>query len=92
LRSWNDSARQVFDPKEWVLVKTSSNGELSFYNQRTGEDDWYTPPGMTAEEILAIPNSGKFFKTRDQVMGYMKYMAAERAKDEAEAKKSKTAM
>ena len=28
-----------------------------FFNKKTGEGTWYTPEGMTAEEIFAIPGA-----------------------------------
>ena len=77
---------QARSPKNWKIVKTHSAGELSFYNGATGENSWYTPEGMTAEEILEIPGSNEYFKTKEQAQQYINQMAAEKARDETRSK------
>ncbi|KIM35481.1 hypothetical protein M413DRAFT_14550 [Hebeloma cylindrosporum] len=71
-----------FIPEDWYIVETSPGGvERDFVNRKTGESTWYTPEGMTAEEILAIPDAKKYWWTTKQVEKYMKEMAAQKARN-----------
>lgn len=68
-------------PKHWRIIETSPSGlELTFTNDKTGECTWYTPEGMTAAEILAIPGAKKHWRSIGDVERYMKEMAESKAK------------
>ncbi|KIM37925.1 hypothetical protein M413DRAFT_448189 [Hebeloma cylindrosporum] len=83
------------NPKDWKIIETSSGGlERDFYNEKTGESTWYTPEGMSASDILAIPDAKKYWSTVEQVELYIREMAAQKAKyggkdvkDQLEAKR-----
>ncbi|KIM35471.1 hypothetical protein M413DRAFT_430813 [Hebeloma cylindrosporum] len=71
-----------FNPEDWYIVETSPGGnERNFANSKTGEVTWYTPEGMTAEEILAIPDANKYWWTVKDVKRYMKEMAKQKARN-----------
>ncbi|KIM35475.1 hypothetical protein M413DRAFT_348846 [Hebeloma cylindrosporum] len=70
-----------FIPEDWYIIETNSGGrEKEFVNRKTRELTWYTPEGMTAEEILAVPGAKKYWSTTAKVEKYIKEMAAEKAK------------
>ncbi|KAJ3510694.1 hypothetical protein NLJ89_g4530 [Agrocybe chaxingu] len=73
----------TFDPQDWYTIATSSGGrDLSFEHRVTGEHSWYTPEGMTAAEIMEIPNASKHFRSVEDAKFYIKKMAAEKAEYE----------
>lgn len=54
---------------------TSPGGrDRAFVNEKTGESTWYIPEGMSATEILAIPDARKYWSTLEQVEEYIKRM------------------
>jgi len=65
-------------------MKTHSCGDLSFWNAKTGESSWYTPDGMTADEIFEIPDAKTFFRSKEGVAGYMERCAIEKLQHEKE--------
>ncbi|KAF8966087.1 hypothetical protein BDZ97DRAFT_1756795 [Flammula alnicola] len=70
-----------FVPRDWKIIETSPSGlERTFSNEKTGESTWYTPEGMSAAEILAIPDAKKYWSTTEEVEKYIRAMAAEKAK------------
>ena len=71
-----------FTPKDWQIIETSPGGvDCDFVNKKTGEETWYTPEGMTAAEILAIPGAKKFFPTLERAEAYIKIKKEEKAKN-----------
>jgi hypothetical protein len=72
-------------PRDWTIIQTHSAGELCFYNNKTGEDSWYTPPELTVDEIYEIPGADRYFRTKEDVAAYVAYMAAEKEKAEKSA-------
>jgi len=77
-----DTETFTMSPTDWKIIQTHSAGDLCFYNEKTGEESWYTPPGMTVNEIYEIPGAQQYFKTKEQVAAYVTEMAAEKAKVE----------
>ncbi|CAA7258990.1 unnamed protein product [Cyclocybe aegerita] len=70
-----------FVPADWKIIETSPSGlERTFTNAKTGQSTWYTPEGMTAAEIFAIPGAKKYWSTTADVEVYIAKMAAEKAK------------
>ncbi|PPQ71920.1 hypothetical protein CVT26_007181 [Gymnopilus dilepis] len=79
--------RPGFNPKDWKLVEGSPGGvDLLFVHRKTDERTWYTPEGMSAEEILAIPRAKKYWSTVEEVEKYIKEMAEEKARNSKKAK------
>lgn len=67
-----------------MFVEGSEGGlDLLFRNKKTKEWTWYTPKGMTPEQIVQIPRAGKYF-TEVYAEQYIKRMAAERQRDAEE--------
>jgi hypothetical protein len=63
-------------PKDWKIIETSPGGvDLSFYNRKTGEATWYTPKGMSAEDILQIPQAQVYWRNKEHVEEFMEEMA-----------------
>ncbi|RDB30104.1 hypothetical protein Hypma_013843 [Hypsizygus marmoreus] len=74
-------SKKSFLPADWRIIETSPSGlERTFVNDKTGESTWYTPVGMSADEILQIPGAKKYWSTKEQVEEYVQQMAAEKAK------------
>ncbi|KAF9482074.1 hypothetical protein BDN70DRAFT_875541 [Pholiota conissans] len=62
-------------PEDWEIIETSPGGvDKDFVNKKTGEQTWYTPAGMTAEEILRIPGATKYWASVKDVEKYIKKM------------------
>jgi len=71
----------LFNPKDWKIIETSPGGvELEFFNKKTGASTWYTPEGMSAADILAIPDAKNYWSTVKDVKEYIKEMADQKAK------------
>jgi hypothetical protein len=67
-----------------MFVEGSEGGlDLLFHNKKTEEWTWYTPKGMTPEQIVQIPRARKYF-TKEYAEQYIKRMAAERQRDAEE--------
>lgn len=68
-------------PKDWKIEPISPSGlDRLFVNKKTGEATWYTPEGMTAKEIFAIPGAKKKFGySVEQVEKYIQKMAEQKA-------------
>ncbi|KAF9531838.1 hypothetical protein CPB83DRAFT_903985 [Crepidotus variabilis] len=74
-----------YTPADWRIIETSPSGlERTFTNDKTGEETWYTPDGMTASEILKIPGAKKYWKNESDVQKYIKEMAAEKARSDGQ--------
>jgi hypothetical protein len=68
-----------YNPTDWDIIEESANGvELTFANIKTGYCTFYTPPGMTAKEILAIPAAQRYWGDEGTVESYIKAKAEER--------------
>ena len=69
-------------PKDWKIVDISPGGvDRLFFNKKTGEGTWYTPEGMTAEEIFAIPGAKRrHWRSVEHVEEYIEEMAKQKAK------------
>lgn len=50
--------------------------ELAFFHRKGPEATGYTPEGMTAEEILAIPRAKKYWSSIEEVQEYIDERAA----------------
>ncbi|KDR70554.1 hypothetical protein GALMADRAFT_254632 [Galerina marginata CBS 339.88] len=69
-------------PADWKIIETSPGGvELDFVNKVTGESTWYTPEGMSATDILAIPDAKKYWSKAEEVEVYIKEKADEKKKN-----------
>jgi len=55
--------------------------DRDFFNEKTGASTWYTPEGMSAADILAIPDAKKYWSTVKDVEEYIKEMADQKAKN-----------
>ncbi|KIM34843.1 hypothetical protein M413DRAFT_32983 [Hebeloma cylindrosporum] len=76
------SAEDHSNPANWKIIETHPGGiELEFYNRKTTECTWYTPEGMSATDILAVPDSKKYWSTIEKVERYMRKMAADKIKN-----------
>jgi len=70
-----------FVPEDWRIIKTSPGGrDKDFVNDKTGEQTWYTPEGMTAEEILRVPGAREYWNSVSDVQEYIKEMAEQKAR------------
>jgi hypothetical protein len=59
------------------MVETFPGGvDFVFRNRVTGEITWYTPKGMTAEDILQIPRARRYWAIKEDVEAFMERMAA----------------
>lgn len=69
-----------FVPEDWYIVEAGPGGgiELDICNSKTKEATWFIPEGMTAEEILAIPDAKKYWSTIEEVKEYMEEKAIEK--------------
>lgn len=54
--------------------------DLAICNSMTPEATWYTPEGMTTEEILAIPDAKQYWTTVEEVKQYMEERAIAKSK------------
>ncbi|KAJ3510767.1 hypothetical protein NMY22_g15873 [Coprinellus aureogranulatus] len=71
-----------YNPKDWVITGTSSgNLDMKFGNAVDQSFTWYTPEGMTAEEIMQIPNAKNFFRDAKQAQWYIDDKAKEKAEN-----------
>jgi hypothetical protein len=52
--------------------------DLSFVNKKTGERTAYTPQGMSAEDIFAIPAAKRRWGSIEQIEQYIQRKNAER--------------
>jgi hypothetical protein len=69
-------------PKDWKIIEASPGGvDLAFYNRKTGETTWYTPEGMSAEEMLQIPRARVYWRDKEQVEEFMERMATRKEKN-----------
>ncbi|RDB15122.1 hypothetical protein Hypma_012668 [Hypsizygus marmoreus] len=73
--------KKSFVPADWRIIETSPGGiDRSFVNDKTGESTWYTPKGLSADEILQIPGAKKYWSTKEKVEEYVQQMNAEEEK------------
>ncbi|KDR70550.1 hypothetical protein GALMADRAFT_159776 [Galerina marginata CBS 339.88] len=71
-----------FNPEDWRIIKTSPGGiDRDFVNRKTGESTWYTPEGMSAAEILAVPGAREYWSTVKEVEEYIKEKAEEKKRN-----------
>jgi len=69
-----------FVPEDWKIIETSPGGvDKDFYNSKTKEHTWYTPEGMSAAEILSVPDAKKYWSSIKEVEKYMEKMATQKA-------------
>ncbi|KAF9479896.1 hypothetical protein BDN70DRAFT_878325 [Pholiota conissans] len=69
-------------PEDWTIIATSPGGvDKDFYNQKTGEQTWYTPEGMTAAEILRVPGAEKYWFDEADAEAYIREMAKQKAEN-----------
>ncbi|KAH6905031.1 hypothetical protein BKA70DRAFT_1565413 [Coprinopsis sp. MPI-PUGE-AT-0042] len=72
-----------YNPKDWVIVPSApGDQELMFANVVDNTMTWYTPEGMTAAEIMQIPDAKKFLKDEEGAEFYIKKMAEEKKRDQ----------
>ncbi|KAH6905298.1 hypothetical protein BKA70DRAFT_1431387 [Coprinopsis sp. MPI-PUGE-AT-0042] len=72
-----------YNPKDWVIVPSApGDQELMFANVVDNTMTWYTPEGMTAAEIMQIPDAKEFLKDEEGAEFYIKKMAEEKKRDQ----------
>ncbi|KAJ3510765.1 hypothetical protein NMY22_g15871 [Coprinellus aureogranulatus] len=77
-------APKKYKPKDWVITGTSSgNLDMMFGNVVDQSYTWYTPKGMTAKEIMQIPNAKQFFRNEKQAQWYIDHKAKEKSENMA---------
>ncbi|KAF9482094.1 hypothetical protein BDN70DRAFT_991441 [Pholiota conissans] len=71
--------RGLFVPEDWEIIATSPGGvDKDFVNRKTGEQTWYTPKGITAEDIFRIPGATKYWGSVKDVEKYIQKMAKQK--------------
>jgi hypothetical protein len=55
--------------------------DLHFFNRKTNKLVLYTPEGMTAEDLMQIPDAGNYFLSKEEAEEYIKWMVAVRQRD-----------
>ena len=80
------TGNQPFIPTDWELLDTSYgyDNTLTFFNQKTADFTYYTPKGMTAEELMQIPYASAYFDTKEVAEAYIKERAVKRQRDAEE--------
>ncbi|KAJ3532458.1 hypothetical protein NMY22_g3508 [Coprinellus aureogranulatus] len=69
-----------YNPQDWVIVGASpGNLDMAFQNVVDNSLTWYTPEGMTAEEIMQIPTAKNFFQDEKAAQWYIDAKAKEKA-------------
>ena len=78
---WHSSPTPII-PNDCIIVKTSPGAvECEFVNTKTDIATWFTPEGMSAADILAIPDAKKYWSTIEEVERYIELMNKEKAKN-----------
>ncbi|KAJ3515126.1 hypothetical protein NMY22_g14530 [Coprinellus aureogranulatus] len=74
-----------YNPKDWVIIGASpGNVDMMFRNHVEDTYTWYTPEGMTAEEIMQIPTAKEFFGNLAAAQWYIDDKAREKVENLAE--------
>ena len=78
---WHSSPTPITS-NDWIIVKTSPGAvECEYVNTKTDIATWFTPEGMSAADILAIPYAKKYRSTITEVERYIELMNKEKAKN-----------